>query len=149
MPDEAFRAIVVGTDGSPHAQRAVDRAVQLAAGSGAQLHLVTAYHDGWHVKERLGNTAQTATVDLRRVAEEALARAAGHVRAQGLEVQEHATEGDPAEALIRVAEETGADLIVVGSRGLNTAQRFLLGSVSQKVSHHAHTTVMVVRGDDA
>lgn len=52
-----------------------------------------------------------------------------------------------AEALIEVAEDTGADLIVVGSRGLNAAERFLLGSVSQKVAQHAPCTVMVVCGD--
>jgi nucleotide-binding universal stress UspA family protein len=64
---------------------------------------------------------------------------------KGVELETYAREGDPAEVIIQVANEQQADLIVVGSRGLTGIQRFLLGSVSSKVSHHAPCSVMIVR----
>ena len=59
----------------------------------------------------------------------------------------HAHEGDPAEAILDTASEQNADLVVVGDRGLSGVQRFLLGSVSRKVSEHAACNVMIVRAD--
>ena len=61
------------------------------------------------------------------------------------EVQTHAREGDPADAILDVAEEVKADLIVVGNKGMTGARRFLLGSVPNKVSHHAPCSVIIVR----
>lgn len=148
MAADLFSVVVVGTDGSPLADHALDRAAKLAGASGARLHIVAAYHDSGPFRERLGSSAKVDLVDLRRVAEEVLARAAAHAGRHGVEAAVEAHEGDAAEVLLRVAEERGADLIVVGSRGLSAAQRFLLGSVSHKVAHHAKSTVMIVRRDD-
>ena len=61
------------------------------------------------------------------------------------DVETFAREGDPADAILDVAEEKGADLIVVGNKGMTGARRFLLGSVPNKVSHHAPCNVMIVR----
>jgi nucleotide-binding universal stress UspA family protein len=148
MVEGALGAIVVGTDGSAEAERALERAANLASGSGAPLYIVTAYSDDWPLKERLGDSARVDPVDLGRVAEEVLARAAAHASRHGVEAEVIARQGDAAGVLIDVADEKGADLLVVGSRGLNAVDRFLLGSVSQKVSQHAKCTVMIVRGDD-
>ena len=63
----------------------------------------------------------------------------------GVEVETMAREGDPADAILDVAEEKGADLIVVGNKGMTGAKRFLLGSVPNKVSHHAPCSVMIIR----
>jgi len=60
-------------------------------------------------------------------------------------VQAHAREGEPADAILDVAEEINADLIVVGNKGMTGARRFLLGSVPNKVSHHAPSSVIIVR----
>ena len=65
--------------------------------------------------------------------------------AEGIKVNTHPREGDPADAILDVAEETGADLIVVGNKGMTGAKRFLLGSVPNKVSHHASCGVYIVR----
>jgi nucleotide-binding universal stress UspA family protein len=73
-----------------------------------------------------------------------LEKAAGIARAGGAEAEVHAPRGNPAEALIDVAEQCGADLIVVGSRGMTGTRRFL-GSVPDKVSHHAGCSVMIVQ----
>ena len=63
----------------------------------------------------------------------------------GVEVQTHPVEGDPAEAILKVAEQTKADLIVVGNKGMTGARRFLLGSVPNNVSHHAPCSVIIIR----
>ena len=60
-------------------------------------------------------------------------------------VTTYAREGDPADAILDVAEERGADLIVVGNKGMTGAKRFLLGSVPNKVSHHAPCSVLIIR----
>jgi nucleotide-binding universal stress UspA family protein len=156
------RSIVVGTDGSKPADAAVRRAAELANREGARLHLVTAFHDPQILQEttvwtnepkgvidtgRSGGEPRTETVDLREVAESVLKRAARDAVSQGIEVETHAREGQPAEVIIDVAKQVQADLIVVGSRGLTGIKRFLLGSVSSKVSEHASCSVMIVRAD--
>ena len=64
---------------------------------------------------------------------------------EGVEAEPHPHQGDPADAILDVAEQTGADLIVVGNKGMTGAKRFLLGSVPNKVSHHAPCGVYIVR----
>jgi nucleotide-binding universal stress UspA family protein len=140
-----MESIVVGTDGSPSAEAAVRRAVEVARGSGALVHLVTAYPDVPSYRERIASTAKRDPIDLREVAESVLARAAGELGSRGVEVETHAREGEPASVIMEVAQEQNADLIVVGARGLTAIQRFLLGSVSSKLSHHAPCSVMIVR----
>lgn len=157
------RTIIVGTDGSEPSDEAVRQATEMASREGARLHLVTAYPDPQMLRDRTtiwtndpkgvidsgrtGGEAQNETVDLRQVAESLLERAARVVRSKGVEVETHASEGQPAEVIINVADQEKADLIVVGSRGLTGIKRYLLGSVSSKVSEHAHCSVMIVRAD--
>ena len=74
-----------------------------------------------------------------------LAEAAERVAEAGVESRSYAREGDPADAILDVAEELGADLIVVGNKGMTGAKRFLLGSVPNKVSHHAPCSVLIIR----
>ena len=69
----------------------------------------------------------------------------GEIRAAGVEVEVFARQGDPADAILDVAEERGSDLIVVGNKGMTGAKRFLLGSVPNKVSHHAPCSVLIIR----
>jgi nucleotide-binding universal stress UspA family protein len=134
-----YSTIVVGTDGSETARQAVRQATRLAAASGARIELVSAYEpvpqsppDGW-------------SVSAREDVEAALREAAEEIMAAGVEVAIYARQGDPAAALLDVAEERRADLIVVGNRGLTGAERFLLGSVPNKVSHHAPCSVLIIR----
>lgn len=155
------RSIVVATDGSKPAEEAVRQATDLASHEGARLHLVTAYPDPQMLRDpttiwsnepkgvidsgRTGGGARTETVDLREIAESVLKRAAREAVSKGVDVETHASEGEPAEVIINVANQVGADLIVIGSRGLTGIKRYLLGSVSTKVSQHAHCSVMIVR----
>jgi nucleotide-binding universal stress UspA family protein len=144
-----FSAIVVGTDGSDTAGEAVRQATELARQVGATVHLVSAYEP---VSEgRLREERQQVPGDLqwmvnpREDVSQTLDSAAEGLRAAGVEVETHAREGDPADAILDVAEEQGADLIVVGNKGMTGAKRFLLGSVPNKVSHHAPCSVMIIR----
>ena len=144
-----FTRIVVGTDGSDTAAEAVRQAVDLAKLSGAQLSIVSAYEP--ISKRRIEGEQQGAPADVqheigpREDVNLVLDGAAAAAKREGLEVQTHPVEGGPSDALLSVAEKTGADLIVVGNKGMTGAKRFLLGSVPNNVSHHAPCSVMIVR----
>jgi nucleotide-binding universal stress UspA family protein len=144
-----FSSIVVGTDGSDTAGQAVQAAVDLAGRLGASLEIVSAYEPV--PAQRLREEARQAPEDLqwtitpREDVEATLADAAGAAEGSGLAVRTYAREGDPADAILDVAEERGADLIVVGNKGMTGAKRFLLGSVPNKVSHHAPCSVLIIR----
>ena len=144
-----FRSIVVGTDGSDTAKKAVDEAIDLAKAVGAALCVVSAYEPV--SKARLRDEARQTPADLqwmvnpREEVDETLSEAAELVRAAGVEVETFAREGSPADAILDVAEERDADLIVVGNKGMTGARRFLLGSVPNKVSHHAPCPVLIIR----
>ena len=142
-----FQTIVVGTDGSSRAGFAVKEAVDLARSEGAKLHLVAAFSSHERHWENFETSARGQTVDLRQVAEGVLARESRKAEEQGVEVEWGAREGDPAEVLLEAAAELGADLIVVGSKGMTSSTRFLLGSVAAKVAGHAPCSVLIVRTD--
>ena len=144
-----FNSIVVGTDGSETAREAVRQATDLASRLGASIQLVSAYEP---VPEgRLREERQEVPEDLqwmvnpREDVTSTLEEAADELKQAGVEVDTHAREGDPADAILDVAEEKSADLIVVGNKGMTGAKRFLLGSVPNKVSHHAPCSVMIIR----
>jgi nucleotide-binding universal stress UspA family protein len=144
-----FTRIVVGTDGSETAGEAVRQAVDLAKMAGATLSIVSAYAPipDRKVKDQQRDAPADVQYELgpREDVNLVLDAAAADARKEGIEVQTHPIEGDPAEGILSVAEETKADLIVVGNKGMTGARRFLLGSVPNNISHHAPCSVMVVR----
>jgi nucleotide-binding universal stress UspA family protein len=144
-----FTRIVVGTDGSETAQGAVDQAIELARLSGAELHIVSAYQPvpGRRVQgEQLEAPADVQhEIGPREDVNLVLEAAAAAARKEGIEVQTHPVEADPADAILNVAEKVTADLIVVGNKGMTGARRYLLGSVPNNVSHHAPCSVIIVR----
>jgi nucleotide-binding universal stress UspA family protein len=144
-----FGSIVVGTDGSETAKEAVRQATDLASKVGAEIHLVSAYEP---VSEsRLREERQDVPADLewmvnpREDVEATLKDAGEQIKEGGVKVETYSRQGDPADAILDVAEEQNADLIVVGNKGMTGAKRFLLGSVPNKVSHHAPCSVMIIR----
>ncbi len=144
-----FQRIVVGTDGSDTASEAVRHATELARSTGGTLDVVSAFDPV--PQERLREEAAEVPGDVahgigpREDVNVSLEAAAGPARDAGVTVQTHAREGDPADAILDVAEEVNADLIVVGNKGMTGAKRFLLGSVPNKISHHAPCGVYIVR----
>jgi nucleotide-binding universal stress UspA family protein len=144
-----FVRIVIGTDGSETAKEAVRQAIDLAKQVGASLDVVSAFEPV--PQSRLREERQQVPQDLehtvspREDVDATLAEAVKEIEASGVEVNTFARQGDPADAIIDVAEEENADLIIVGNKGMTGAKRFLLGSVPNKVSHHAPCSVMIVR----
>jgi nucleotide-binding universal stress UspA family protein len=144
-----FKSIVVGTDGSETATEAVRQALDLAKDLGARVEIVSAYEPVPAV--RLRQERRETPEDLqwainpREDVQATLDDAAELAKAAGVTVQTHPRQGDPSDAILDVAEENGADLIVVGNKGMTGAKRFLLGSVPNKVSHHAPCSVLIIR----
>jgi nucleotide-binding universal stress UspA family protein len=130
----AYATVIVGTDGSATAEEAVRAAAGLAAGDDAELVVVTAYGD----PEAPGAPAdEAAASELARRGEE-VGREVGARR-----VRSSAAEGGPAEVLLAAADAAGADLIVVGSRGMTRPSRSTLGAVANTVTHNARCDVLV------
>jgi nucleotide-binding universal stress UspA family protein len=144
-----FERIVVGTDGSDTATEAVKTAVELAKLSNARLEIVSAYQPV--PQSRLRDESEGMSGDLshtinpREDVQFVLDKAAGVAKQENVEVVTHPREGDPADAILDVAEENDADLVLVGNKGMTGARRFLLGSVPNKISHHAPCDVWIVK----
>ena len=144
-----FKSIVVGTDGSQTATSAVKQAVELASAIKAKLELVSAYEPVGDQRLREERTEVPDDVQWmvnpREDVDATLREAAEVAKEAGVDVEIYARQGDPADAILDVAEEQNADLIVVGNKGMTGAKRFLLGSVPNKVSHHAPCSVLIIR----
>jgi nucleotide-binding universal stress UspA family protein len=149
MIARVIRSMVVGTDGSDTALEAVRQATELARTLGARVYLVSAYEpvpESQLRDERLQVPDDLQwMVNPRADVERTLEDSARGFRDAGVQVQTLAREGDPADAILDVAEEKEADMIVVGNKGMTGAKRFLLGSVPNKVSHHAPCSVLIIR----
>ncbi len=120
-----FRRILVATDGSETAARAVDRAVEVARALGSTLTVLS-----------VGPVSQASSV---------VTREAARHGDSGVEIRTETASGDPASVLVERAERGDVDLLVLGNKGMTGASRFLLGSVPNKVSHHAPVAVLIVR----
>jgi nucleotide-binding universal stress UspA family protein len=145
-----FSSIVVGTDGSQTAREAVGQAVEMAQRLGSSLHIVSAYEpvsgQGLHDAPATSLAPDPQWVTrLREEVDATLEEAAAAAREAGVEVSVYARQGDAADAILDVAEERGADLVIIGNKGMTGAKRFLLGSVPNKVSHYAPCAVMIIR----
>ena len=144
-----FGSIVVGTDGSETAGEAVRQAAELAKAVSGRVLLVSAFEPVGN--QRLREERQQVPEDMSWMVNEredvnaTLRDAEEQIKEQGVNVQTFARQGDPADAILDVAEEQNADLIIVGNKGMSGAKRFLLGSVPNKVSHHAPCSVMIIR----
>jgi nucleotide-binding universal stress UspA family protein len=138
-----YTSIVVGVDASPTAQIALERAIGLARLSGARLHVVSAFEP---VPTRVTGGAPAAeeyrvspSFKADAVLERALSRAGG----EGITVEQHAPKGSASDAIVDVARENDADLIVIGSVGMQGPKR-ILGSVPNRVSHRSPCDVLIV-----
>jgi nucleotide-binding universal stress UspA family protein len=120
-----YKRILVGTDGSPTAQIAVDRAAEVARQLDAELTVLTAMR--------------------KTTGDQLLAKERERLAPTGLAVTTKVVEKDPATALIDEVEQGGYDLLVVGNKGMTGVGRFFLGSVPNKVSHHVPCSLLIVR----
>jgi nucleotide-binding universal stress UspA family protein len=136
-----FKKILVGTDGSDTATRAVAHGAELAEAMGAELVLVHAFAPP---RTDVGSTFGRSDAYPGQEIGQAVLRDAEKHHGKKVKIKAILREGDPAEGLIDVAEEEGVDLIIVGNKGMTGAKRFLLGSVPNQVSHHSPCNVLIV-----
>jgi nucleotide-binding universal stress UspA family protein len=143
-----YARVVVGTDGSATADKAVEAAANLARQLGASLHIVTAYRpSGGGMAGASGAAmAEGGGGGLQSEAAKQIAEKATRTWGEGLSAEAHAVPGHAADAIVETAQTLGADLIVVGSKGMTGARR-VLGSVPNSVAHGAGCSVMIVKTD--
>ena len=120
-----YRKILVASDGSATAHKAVDRAVEVAAHTGADVTILTV--------GRPEQAGRNATAEADRVA------------THDVTIATKTDDGDAAQIILDEAEQGRYDLLVVGNKGMTGAGRFLLGSVPNKISHHAPCALLIVR----
>jgi nucleotide-binding universal stress UspA family protein len=143
-----YTTVMVGTDGSDSAGRAVDKAAAVARDADATLVILTAYRpmssrEAQDARDALGDEAYKVTGS--SPAESVLAEAADRARGVGAaKVETAAVEGDPVDALVNEALRREIDLLVVGNRGLNSLAGRLLGSVPANITHKANCDVLIV-----
>ena len=132
--------ILLATDGSEDAELAANTAAELAKSTSSELHVV-------HVAAQY-LYARAVVAELPEVTQQVLDEQVSRLRKAGVDVAEaHSRVGPPASAIVALAEEMGAGLVVMGSRGLGGIRRALTGSVSDSVVRHAHCPVLVDRGE--
>jgi nucleotide-binding universal stress UspA family protein len=143
-----YTTVMVGTDGSESASRAVDKAAAVARDADATLVLLTAYRpmsprEAQDARDALGDEAYKVAGS--SPAEVVLSEATDRAHAVGAtKVETVAVEGDPVDALVHEAQRRGIDLLVVGNRGLNSLAGRLLGSVPANITHKASCDVLIV-----
>ena len=143
--------VLLPVDGSESSLHAMEKAVEFGVTKDVEVHVVTVVlpvhttpsknpYIPSDMVESLRKAGKDAAVDILKTAVDKVCTLNGACASKEI------LEGDPAEEIVRYAEEIDADLIIMGSRGLSTFGRLLLGSVSQKVLHNAHCSVLIVRG---
>ncbi|RLB29483.1 MAG: universal stress protein [Deltaproteobacteria bacterium] len=143
--EEAMEKILVPVDGSEQSHKAVGFAVDLANHYHATIYLLHVFKLTI-VPEGLGEYVVSDRVQLRALGDKIIAAAEDEAKGHGVErIETAVVEGDPAERIIDYAKEHDVDIIVIGSRGLGTFKGLLLGSVSNKVTHRADRTCVIVR----
>jgi nucleotide-binding universal stress UspA family protein len=144
-----YRSILVGTDGSATADKAVAAAAGLARRLDAKLHVVTGYRASSPAMASLSGAPMVdsgAEGALRQEAAADVGQRALSSFCQGVDAEVHAVAGDAADAIVDTAAAVGADLVVVGSKGMRGARR-ILGSVPNSVAHGAPCAVLIVKTD--
>ena len=139
---DVYTTIVVGADESETAGVALEHAAALARQFGSHVHIVTAYKPTLVDKRGLPREIAASLTSDSKV-EALLADLSSRVRTSGIAVSTHAARADPADAIINVASDVKADLIVVGNKGMQGARR-VLGSVPNSVAHQAQCAVLIV-----
>ena len=147
-----IKKILVATDGSDHAKKAIDYACDLALKYDAEVYLLYVIYKSGVPKSllkvieahRIEKTPEHAI--LKEIGDRIIKMAERECREKGVKnFQSSIIEGDPAQAIIEFAREKGVDMIVMGSRGLGNLEGVFLGSVSHKVCNLAHCTCLTVK----
>jgi universal stress protein A len=144
-----FRKILVPSDFSSHSESALDLAIELAKDSDAEIHLVHAYELPASVTMAYGVAIPQAVWDgVQEAASNRLDELVAKTEAAGVKATKHLMTGPAADAVLEAASAQGADLIVMGTRGLTGLRHVLLGSVAERTIRGAPCPVLTIRGED-
>jgi nucleotide-binding universal stress UspA family protein len=148
MASKLYRAILIATDGSEYIKKAVDYGIELASNTGAKLHVIYVVDTRAYSKIPLSSPTEYTFSILRQEGDMAIQYVAGRAEATGLEVEGIIAEGHPADEIIKYAEKNSIDLIVMGTLGKSGLEKFLLGSVADKVIRSSRIPVITVPAKD-
>ncbi len=146
MASKLFRKILIATDGSEYTKRAVDHGIDLAKSTEAKLYAIYVIDTAAFASIPMDAAWESMYELLKQEGDEATRYVADKSEVDGLEVERLTIEGHPAEEIIKYAEKNSVDLIVMGTLGKSGLDRFLLGSVAEKVVRNSKIPVLVVRG---
>ncbi len=146
MPSKLYKKILIATDGSEYTKNAVEQGIELAKNTGAKLHAIYVVDTAAFASIPMDAAWESMYELLRQEGDEATKYVADKAEAEGLEVERNTVEGHPADEIIKYAEKNGISLIIMGTLGKSGLDRFLLGSVAEKVVRTSKIPVLVVRG---
>ena len=144
-----YKVIAVGTDGSDRAGIAVKAALAWAKVSGAEVHAVNVVHPAVTVGFTDSRAGQDQVNAMREEAEKIRSQLLAEAKSEGVSLTVHNPGGDAAKALLGMAKNVAADLVVVGNKGMSGMKRFAQGSVPNTVAHSCHCDVLIVDTDTA
>lgn len=146
MEQNFFKRILIATDGSENAAKAVTHGIDIAKKTGAEVHVIyiTSTEHAVTTRTVMGWTDSFEKY-LEEIGKEALAYATEIGEKAGIKVEPVFRKGRPAEEILDYAEENNIDLIIMGTQGLTGIKKFLIGSVTEKVLRHSKVPVMIVR----
>ena len=144
MVSKLFRKVLIATDGSEYTKKAVDYGIDLANNTGAKLHAIYVIDTRVYDSIPLSAPMDYAYSVLRQEGDTAIKSVASRAEAAGLEVEGIIAQGHPADEIIKYAEKNSIDLIVMGTLGKSGLERFLMGSVADKVIRNSKIPVIAV-----
>lgn len=139
-----YDRILVPTDGSTNAGRAIEHAITIAEGEGAMIHGLHVINTGSYTGLPIETSAEQVRDILTEEAEAAIETLEDAAETAGIKVDSHIVEGAPAKTIVSKADELDCDLIVMGTTGRTGLRRLLIGSVTESVLRHATVPVVVV-----
>jgi len=148
MTNEFYRNIEIATDGSENSQRAISYGIEIAKLSGATVHALYVVDTSSFSSIPMDAGWEEMYEILRKEGEKAIFEVKERGEVAGVEVREVLSEGQPSTEIINFAEKNDIDLIVMGTLGKTGLDRFLLGSVAEKVVRNSKVPVLVVRGGE-
>ena len=146
MASKLYKKILIATDGSEYTKNSIDYGIDLAKNTQAKLHVIYVIDTAAFASIPMDAAWESMYELLKNEGDEATRYVAEKAEAEGLEVEKLTVEGHPAEEIIKYAEKNSMNLIVMGTLGKSGLDRFLLGSVAEKVVRASKIPVLVVRG---
>ncbi|MBU3967840.1 MAG: universal stress protein [Euryarchaeota archaeon] len=146
MASKLFKKILIATDGSEYTKNSIDYGIELAKNTQANLHVLYVIDTAAFASIPMDAAWESMYALLKQEGDEATRYAAESAEAEGLAVERLTVEGHPAEEIIKYAEKNSINLIVMGTLGKSGLDRFLLGSVAEKIVRTSKIPVLVVRG---